>query len=236
MACIQTDSLSGHGSILCPPPASAASSSGNKRRRKRASRPDQSRRRLYIAVEGRESLYSQLFPPPPPPPPPLGVSLAAGGGGGGGVLSHLFMAACQHILLVERDGKEDSRIGNVTRASSFPPRVCFNLSTGRSKGGWGGMRVYAVGLCIFGLDLNASMRRRRRGGGADDFLGQVAGRGGSGRRFCAALDGGRRNTVSTLATKQKNPRKYVRNRHLFPYNISPEHTRPITCLQPPLPW
>lgn len=116
--------------IVSPPP-SAAPSSRNKRRRKRASRPDQSRRRLYIAVEGRESPYSQLSPPPPPPP--LGVSLAAGGG----VLSHLSMAACQHILPVERDGKEDSRIGNVTRASSFPPRVCFNLSTGRSKGGWG---------------------------------------------------------------------------------------------------
>lgn len=191
---------------------------------------------VYTLLWRDGSPFILSYPPPPPPPPPLGVSLAAGGGGGGGVLSHLFMAACQHILLVERDGKEDSRIGNVTRASSFPPRVCFNLSTGRSKGGWGGMRVYAVGLCIFGLDLNASMRRRRRGGGADDFLGQVAGRGGSGRRFCAALDGGRRNTVSTLATKQKNPRKYVRNRHLFPYNISPEHTRPITCLQPPLPW
>lgn len=75
------------------------------------------------------------------------------------------------------------------------------------------MRIYAVGLCIFGPDLNASMRRRRRGGGADDFLGQVAGRGGSGRRrVCAALDGGRRSTVSILGKKAKEPRKW----HLFP--------------------
>lgn len=147
--------------------------------------------------DSRPSFLGYL-PPPRPSPSPWCLSLA----GGGGVLTHLSMAAW---LL--RGRMEDNRIGNATQASSFPPASVSIYLPGAAR-----IRVYAVGLCIFGPDLNASMRRRRRGGGADDFLGQVAGRGGSGRRrvCAAALDGGRRNTVSIDTGNEEGTRTPVK--------------------------
>lgn len=160
MACIQTDSLSGHGSILSPTvPRRRVETSDD------VSVPlvpiNQGVVYTLLWRDGSPSVLGYL----PTPRLPLGVSLA---GGGGGVLTHLSMAA--HLL---RGRREDSRIGNATRASSFLPASVSIYLPGAAR-----MRVYAVNVCVFGPDLNTSMRRRRRGGGADDFLGHVSGRPG----------------------------------------------------------
>lgn len=133
MACIQ-NGLALATARYCPPRRPPRRrSSGNKRRRKRAFVPINQGVVYTLLWRGLPSLFSRLSPPPSPPSPfPWCLSLA----GGGGVLTHLSMAAW---LL--RGRMEDNRIGNATRASSFPPASVSIYLPGAAR-----IRVYAVGF------------------------------------------------------------------------------------------